>query len=849
MPGSRRTFQDSAVSRIFVTPSPLSVLPDRDHKVSDLSIKSVKCYYEQFALFRFMYYYFAEENNSENLEKMGVMSRRVLPLCSNLCFCCPALRARSRQPVKRYKKLLADIFPRSQGGEPNDRKIGKLCEYASKNPLRIPKQSDSSASEVLSIFDGTSRHSRSNIVNWSSIFFVDIEAVQSQMIMDFITDYLEQKFYKNLRNENIVSVKAVLLVYGNLISSCKEEMPLFASSLLVIVHTLLEQTQHDEMQILGCHALVNFKDNQVDSAYMFNLESLIPKLCQLAEENGDDEKVLRLRSAGLEVLAFMVLFMGEQPHASMDFENIISVTLENYTDMPINRENRQLSQAQEHSPRVPKVEYNRSSFSEISKTSDFVNSKPQDVPPVDANKNPSYWARVCLHNMARSAKEATTVRRVLEPLFHKFDTDKLWLPEKGLAFAVLKYLQMMLEESDDRSHLLLPILIKHLDHKDVTKQPVLQLHIVNVATELSMYVKQHASVTIVGAITDLIKHYRKCLLRSFESSSLREGSDSCYAGLQCALENCISKLSCKVFGCGILATDVGCLDECMKGLSRFLIEVILYTTRSLKQMLWKANKVWMVGCVGDVGLILDIMAVVLENIPTSAAIARANLSALYRTAQVISSIPNITYLGKAFPDALFHHLLLAMSHLDHETRVLAHRVFSIVLIPSLSQPWSIHNLIPSQTGIPSMMSQKVADESLSIQYGNKSKPETIDEGTREKESHIVEHHVKHTTETSSHGSIGPSTSDGKAASSMRLNGRQVSLALSSIWIQATSMENTPANFEAMAHTYTLALSFILSKNSNHVALVRSTSGTLIMMQLDKGCKQAEPSTSLSPSTL
>lgn len=47
---------------------------------------------------------------------MGVISRRVLPACGSLCFFCPALRARSRQPVKRYKKLLADIFPRSQVG-------------------------------------------------------------------------------------------------------------------------------------------------------------------------------------------------------------------------------------------------------------------------------------------------------------------------------------------------------------------------------------------------------------------------------------------------------------------------------------------------------------------------------------------------------------------------------------------------------------------------------------------------------------------------------------------------------------------------------------------------------------
>ncbi|KAI3723549.1 hypothetical protein L2E82_35202 [Cichorium intybus] len=613
---------------------------------------------------------FAEEKNSSNLKKMGVISRRVLPLCSICCVCCPTLRARSRHPVKRYKTLLAEIFPRSQDGEPNERKIGKLCEYASKNPLRIPK----------------------------------------------ITDYLEQKFYKNLRSENITSVKVVLLVYGRLLSSCKTQMPLFASSFLAIVGTLLEQTQQYEMQILGCHALVNFINNQVDSAYMFNLEGLVPKLCQLAEEVGDDERTLRLKSAGLEVLAYMVRFIGEQPHVSMNFKNIISVTLENYADQEI-------SSQQETNP----------SF-----------SKPQDVPPLDANTNPSYWAQVCLHNMAQSAKEVTSVRHVLEPLFHKFDTDKLWLPEKGVALSVLRYLQMMLEESDDRSHLLLAILVKHIDHKDVMKQPILQLHIVNVATQLSKYIKQHQGlVSIVGAIADLIKHLRKCLHRLSKSG---QASDSFYIDLQCALENCISTLSCKV---------------------------------------------------GDVGPILDTMAVLLEKLPISAAMARPSISALYRTAQVISSIPNITYSKKAFPEALFHHLLLAMSHPDHETRLLAHRVFSIVLIPSLSQPWSIHDLIPSQAAIPSIVSQKVETTD-----GNKTTLETIDEETRDKEND-------------------PSTHDGNADfSSMRLSGHQVSLLLTSIWIQATTMENTPANFEAMAHTYTLALSFILAKNSNHVALLR-----------------------------
>lgn len=42
---------------------------------------------------------------------------------------------------------------------------------------------------------------------------------------------------------------------------------------------------------------------------MFNLEGLIPKLCELAQEVGDDERALRLRSAGLQSLAFMVRYL------------------------------------------------------------------------------------------------------------------------------------------------------------------------------------------------------------------------------------------------------------------------------------------------------------------------------------------------------------------------------------------------------------------------------------------------------------------------------------------------------------------------------------------------------------
>lgn len=49
--------------------------------------------------------------------------------------------------------------------------------------------------------------------------------------------------------------------------------------------------------------------------------------------------------------------------------------------------------------------------------------------------------------MAKLAKEATTIRRVLESLFRYFDNGNLWSAEHGLALPVLKDMQVLMEDS------------------------------------------------------------------------------------------------------------------------------------------------------------------------------------------------------------------------------------------------------------------------------------------------------------------------------------------------------------------------------------------------------------------
>lgn len=58
---------------------------------------------------------------------------------------------------------------------------------------------------------------------------------------------------------------------------------------------------------------------------------------------------------------------------------------------------------------------------------------------------PKVWAQLCIQRMVELAKESTTMRRILDPMFVYFDIGRHWVPRQGLALVVLSDMSYLME--------------------------------------------------------------------------------------------------------------------------------------------------------------------------------------------------------------------------------------------------------------------------------------------------------------------------------------------------------------------------------------------------------------------
>ncbi|VAI06375.1 unnamed protein product [Triticum turgidum subsp. durum] len=399
---------------------------------------------------------------------MGFMGAKLFPSCESMCVCCPALRPSSRRPVKRYKKLLAEIFPKTP-----------------------------------------------------------------------IAKFLEQRSRKELRAAHLNYVKIITEAYSKLLFICKEQMAYFAISLVNVLTDLLESKQ-ENIHILGCQTLARFIYSQVDNTYARNIESLVHKVCTLSRQQGVEHSLLR--AASLQCLSAMIWFMKEHSYIFADFDEMVQSVLENYRmdgtaggddDRHASQHN-WVDEIVRREGRAGLGGGNDVNFCGAT-TTRLRSTRDSSALTREERESPEVWSHICVQKLAELAKESTTMRRILDPMLSYFDMKKQWAPRHGLALLVLSDMSY-LEKSSGNEQLILTVVIRHLDHKNILHCPQTKSDIIQTATSLARQLRSRGVAPELAVAGDLCRHLRKTL-EAMESASVEELSLN--ESLQNFLEGCL----------------------------------------------------------------------------------------------------------------------------------------------------------------------------------------------------------------------------------------------------------------------------------------------------------------------
>ncbi|XP_055816588.1 protein SEMI-ROLLED LEAF 2 isoform X2 [Solanum dulcamara] len=488
-----------------------------------------------------------------------------------------------------------------------------------------------------------------------------------------------------------------------------------------------------------------------------------------------------------------VWFMAEFSHIFVDFDEIVHVTLDNYEP---EMHNEDFERGEAHHNWVDEVvrSEGRAVGSEYGPCQ--IRPRPDKKDPSlltrEEIETPKVWAQICLGRMADLAEESSTMRRVLDPMFVHFDHGRHWVSPHGLAVMVLSDMIYFVESSGNQQ-LILTGVIRHLDHKNVAHDPQMKSFVIQTATALARLIRLGASLSDIRFVGDLCRHLRKSLQATVESVQDQE------LNFNLALQTSIQE----------------CFLETAKGIV-------------------------------DARPLFDMMAMMLEKLPSLKVVARATMGSLIILAHMISLASVVSRCQQVFPEELFVQLLKVTLHPDVEIRIGGHHIFSVLLIPSsnhIRHDIANHTRRWNANGTSTFVSITSLLEKL-----RKEK-----DGIKLKEGHGVQDDLKerdNVDEEHKQGLALNSSPKFQKFSSMidctavsvgclnegepyilKLNKDQIVQLLSALWLQANMPDNLPANVEAIVQSFCLTLITSRVKKTNNNLLIRFCQLPLSLMKL------------------
>lgn len=152
-------------------------------------------------------------------------------------------------------------------------------------------------------------------------------------------------------------------------------------------------------------------------------------------------------------------------------------------------------------------------------------------------------------------------------------------------------------------------MVRHLEHKNVTHDPELKSHVIQVATALARQIRSGTVLAEIGFVSDLCRHLRKSLQAVVESVGEQESNINMV--LQSSIEDCLLEIAKGVGSHSMLC------KYCFSSNYNFIIACYSYQVR-------------------DSQTLYDLLAIFLEKLPPPGIVARATIGSLIILAHAIS---------------------------------------------------------------------------------------------------------------------------------------------------------------------------------------------------------------------